>query len=357
MAYEHMTYESILGRMMERVKADYPNIDTREGSILFNALAPAAVELAIMYTELDNIFAQSFVTTASRDYLLLGCQEMGMNVAQFYASQGVHKGVFNVEVPIFSRWNHDLYNYFVDEYIGVNEDGNHEYRLICETSGTEPNNTTGDLIPITDAPNDLTLAKITECLIEGENETSDDDIRQAYYDYVNSVAVDGNVKQYEDWCAEYNGIGNYKVLPLWDGQNTVKVSILSASNRSASEELVAEFQEYLDPGSKGMGNGVAPIGAIVTVTTATEIPISVSASVKMKSGYSDTTKIDQALSDYFASISYERETVAYMNVGAAILAVEGVDSIADFKINGGTADIALGEEEIPVLGKTDWVVV
>jgi uncharacterized phage protein gp47/JayE len=356
MAYEHMTYESILGRMMERVKADYPNIDTREGSILFNALAPAAIELAIMYTELDNIFEQSFVTTASRGYLLLGCQEMGMNVAQFYASQGVHKGVFNVEVPIFSRWNHDLYNYFVDEYIGVNEEGNHEYRLICETSGTEPNNTAGDLIPITDAPNNLTLARITECLIEGENETSDDDIRQAYYDYVNGVAVDGNVKQYEKWCAEYNGIGNYRIVPLWNGQNTVKVSILSASNRAASPELVAEFQEYLDPNSDGMGNGVAPIGAIVTVTTADERDISVSANVIMKSGYSDTTPINNALSNYLGSIAYKKRTVTYLNVGATILGVEGVDSITDLKINGGTTDIVLGEDEIPVLDECIWTV-
>ena len=358
MAYEHITYESILHRMMERVTMEYPSLDTREGSILFNALAPAAMELAIMYTELDNVFNQSFVTTASRDYLLLGCLEMGMDTTVFYASQGVHKGEFNVEVPIFSRWNHDLYNYFVDEYIGVNAEGNHEYRLVCETSGTEPNNVTGNLMPITNSPTGLILAQITECIVEGENESSDDEIRQAYYNYVDNVATDGNIKQYEKWCAEYEGIGNYKIIPQWDDrQNTVKVSILSASNRTASDELVAEFQEYLDPDSEGMGNGVAPIGAIVTVTTANERDITVSANVKMKAGYSDTSPINEALVDYLSSVAYKRDTVAYMNIGAAILSVEGVDSITNLKVNGGTADITLGEEEIPVLGETDWTVV
>ena len=39
MAYENMTYELILQRMMDRVSLQYPNLDTREGSILFNALA------------------------------------------------------------------------------------------------------------------------------------------------------------------------------------------------------------------------------------------------------------------------------------------------------------------------------
>jgi uncharacterized phage protein gp47/JayE len=262
-----------------------------------------------------------------------------------------------VEVPIFSRWNHDLYNYFVDEYIGVNAEGNHEYRLVCETSGTEPNNVTGNLMPITNSPTGLILAQITECIVEGENESSDDEIRQAYYNYVDNVATDGNIKQYEKWCAEYDGIGNYKILPLWNGQNTVKVSILSASNRAASPELVAEFQEYLDPNSEGMGNGVAPIGAIVKVTTGYEVGIGVSAKIKMKSGYSDTMPINEAVNNYLASIAYKKNTVAYMNIGAAILSVEGVDSISDLKVNGGTADITLGEEETPILDEVIWTVI
>ena len=70
MIYEDMTYEVILDRMIERVVDSYPEIDTREGSIIYNALAPAALELAIMYTELDNAIAESFVDTASREYIL-----------------------------------------------------------------------------------------------------------------------------------------------------------------------------------------------------------------------------------------------------------------------------------------------
>lgn len=356
MAYENMTYEYILQRMMQRVSEQYPDLDTREGSILFNALAPAAIELAIMYTELDNVMNESFVNTASREYLFIGCEQVGIDTSIFKANAGVHKGEFNVEVPIGSRWNHDLYNYEVIEYIGLENDY-HTYRMLCETVGTAPNNATGDLTPITDAPEDLSHARVIECLIEGENETSDEDIRATYFEYVNSTIADGNIKQYEQWCKEYEGIGNAKVLPLWNGANTVKVSILTASNRAASEELVAEFQDYLDPGVTGMGDGVAPIGAFVTVTTATEVPISVSAKVSMKSGYSDTTPITKALENYFSEIAYEKSSVAYMNVGAVILSATGVDFITDLKINGGTADISLGKEEIPVLGTATWTVV
>lgn len=356
MAYEEMTYEVILHRMMERVSAQYPNLDTREGSMLFNALAPAAAELAIMYIELDNAMNESFVNTATREYILIACKQMGIDITQFEAKAGSHKGVFNVEVPIGSRWNCDIFNYVVVEYLGLDDEGYYTYKLDCETIGTAPNNQTGDLTPITDSPMGITVAKVTECLIEGENETEDDAIRTAYFEYVSTAVSDGNVNQYKRWCNEYDGIGNSKIFPLWNGANTVKVSILSASNRKATPELVNEFQEYLDPGIEGMGNGVAPIGAFVTVSTATEVPIDVTATVKLKAGYTETTGIDTAISNYFSSIAYNKSQISYMTLGAVILGVDCVEFINNLTINDSTNDITLGSEEIPVLGTSTWVV-
>ena len=299
---------------------------------------------------------ESFVETATREYILKGCEQMGMDISVFDASAGTFQGEFNVEVPINSRWNCDLFNYIVTEFIGTSTDGNYIYKMLCESTGSGANNVTGTLTPITDSPNDLTYAEITGCLIEGENETSDKDIQEAYFEYVRNTASDGNIGQYKRWCAEYDGIGNNKIFPLWNGANTVKVSILSTSNRAASDTLVSEFQKYLDPGVTGMGDGVAPIGAFVTVTTATEVPIDVSATVTMKSGYTDLTPISTALENYFSEISYEKSSVAYMTLGAVILGATGVDSIVNLRLNGGTADISLGNEEIPTLGNVNWVV-
>lgn len=356
MAYEDITYEIILHRMMDRVTEQYPNLDTREGSILFNALAPAALELAIMYTELDNVLSESFVNTASREYILLGCEQMGIDISQFEASAGTHKGEFDVEVEIGSRWNCELYNYQVVEYLG-SVNGNYMYSLLCETVGTAPNNLTGNLTAITDMPDGLTYAYLSGCLIEGENETSAEDIRTAYYGYLSNSITDGNVAQYKQWCNEYDGIGASKIIPLWNGANTVKVSILSSSNKAASNELIANFQRFLDPGVTGMGDGAAPIGAFVTVSTATEIPINVSATVVLKSGLSNADHITAALDKYFSEISYSTNLISYMSIGARILACDGVETINNLLINGGTSDITLGDEEIPAVGTTTWTVV
>lgn len=356
MAYSDMTYEVIMQRMMNRVAENHPNIDLREGSIVFNALASAAIELSIAYAELSNTRDESFVATASREGILQGCKDIGMDVSIFEASAGVHKGEFNVEVPIGSRWNCGLYNYVVTEFVEVNESNYYVYNMDCEASGSAPNNITGDLTAITDMPSDLTYAKVVECVIEGEDETSDEDIVTAYYNFVGDTKVDGNLAQYKQWCEEYDGVGNYKIIPLWNGDNTVKVSILSASNQVASDELIAEFQEYLDPNVSGMGDGVAPIGAFVTVSTATPLSVSISAHVKMKPNYNDTQPISDAVSAYFSAISYAKTSVPYMNVGSVILSVEGVESVSDLLINEGTVDITLGTEQIPFLEAARWVV-
>ena len=361
MSYENMTYEVILNRMISRVTSKYPNLDMREGSMVFNSLASAAVEAAIMFTEIDNSRNESFVDTATREYALLGCKQVGMDISQFEASNGVHKGEFNVKVQIGSRWNCDLYNYEITEYIGI-ENAYYTYKLKCESTGAAPNVVVGDLIPISDSPTGLSHAKLVECVIEGEDETSDEDIKTAYYNFLNSNATDGNVLQYQRWCDEYGGIGKYKIFPLWDGANTVKVSILSTSNDVASPELISEFQNYLDPGITGMGDGVAPIGAFVTVSTATEVPINVSATVTLKDGYSSTTPMEQSLQDYFKSLAYSTPTVntatvvSYFAVASAMLTTEGVASVSNVKVNGSTVDVSIGAEEIPVIGTSNWTV-
>ena len=87
--YENVTYEDILQRMLDRI----PNtMDKREGSIIYDALAPAALELQLMYIELDVIMNESFADTASREYLIRRANERGITPEP--ATNAILKGVF-----------------------------------------------------------------------------------------------------------------------------------------------------------------------------------------------------------------------------------------------------------------------
>ena len=115
--YEDITFDIILKRMLDRVsqnaKSQGFTIDTREGSLIYNALAPAAIELQNMYLELDNILNESFADTQSREYLIKRCAERGINVKE--ATKAIRRGVFNIDVPIGSRFSLNLLNYVVIE--------------------------------------------------------------------------------------------------------------------------------------------------------------------------------------------------------------------------------------------------
>lgn len=351
--YEDRTFDFLMNRMTEQIEANYPQIDTREGSMIWDALSPTALELAIAYTELDNIRNETFIATASRDGKLKRCLEQGIDIDIFDATPGVFKGEFNVPVEIGSRWNLGLYNYKVIEYIDVNSNSRYEYQMRCETAGSEPNVYLGQLTPIDDPPQNLTYAQLTEILIYGEDEASAEEIEDYYVTYISRTASDGNVAQYELWCREYPGIGKFKIFPLWDGPNTVKVSILDTENDVASPTLVEEFQDYLDPGSTGMGDGVAPIGAIVTVVTATEVTINLEFDVYIADGYKQEEvrqTIEDAIAEYFVGLAYETTIVPYFGVASAIMNCAGVVNMQDLTMNGGTEDITIGEEELPVAG-------
>lgn len=157
MAYENMTYEFILNRMLDRI----PNsMDKREGSILYDAIAPAAIELANLYLEFDNVLNETFADTASRYYLIKRAEERGLTPKP--ATYAIVQGTFTpiaLDIPIGSRFSGDSLNYEVIEKI---ENG--KYRLRCETLGSMGNQYFGKLIPI-DYIDGLQTAEIVEVLI------------------------------------------------------------------------------------------------------------------------------------------------------------------------------------------------
>ena len=113
--YEHKTFENILETLLESAKKQDSNIDIREGSILYNILAPTAIELANAYIQLDTILNESFADTASREYLIKRAKERGLEIKE--ETHAIRQGEFNIDVPIGSRFSLNKLNYIVTEKI------------------------------------------------------------------------------------------------------------------------------------------------------------------------------------------------------------------------------------------------
>lgn len=354
-----MDFDTILQRMLDRV----PNtFDKREGAVIYDALAPAARELANMYDAIDEKLRNTFAGTADREWLIKRCQEIGISPNP--ATYAVRKGVFTpatLEIAIGERFNFDDLNFVVIEKLETAG----EYALQCETIGTAGNYGTGALIPIQYIKGLETATLTSTVMIYGENEEETEALRQRYFDTLPTMTLDGNVAQYSKWCREFGGIGNFKIFPEWNGKNTVKVSILSSENTVANKALIDDFQEYLDPPTgtindtptaegypqgRGLGMGKAPIGAICTVTTATKKTINVQATVLLREGYDQPVGLQQQLIDYLKTLNYVRDTVSYVAISAVFANNESIDVVLDVTVNGGKTNITLGDEEIAELG-------
>lgn len=348
--YETVTFEGILERMLERVPDD---MDKREGSIIYDALAPAAIELQLMYLELDAVLKETFADTASRTFLLLRAKERGIKPKE--ATHAVLRGIFTpdaLEIAEGARFSCEELNY---EVIGKNADRG--YNLRCETAGLAGNGTFGKLIPINYIPG-LETADLTELLIPGEEETDTETIRKLYFDSFDSQEFGGNKKDYMKKTMEIPGVGAVKVTPVWDGAGTVKLTILDAGCQKASAELLGQVQETIDPVQDGNGDGLAPIGHVVTVDTPQEFPVEVAVQAVYDTGYSFGalhSQMCQAVENYLGQLraqwqTQEVQVIRAAQIEARLLAIDGIIDVSPVKLNGAEGNISLNEEFIPVAG-------
>jgi uncharacterized phage protein gp47/JayE len=349
--YEHMTFETILNRMLDRVLAQNPNLDTREGSIIYNALAPAAVELTNAYIQLDVILNESFADTQSRTYLIKRCAERG--IIPRPATKAVLQGEFNMDVPIGSRFSLHLLNYKVIEKISTGV-----FKLECETAGSVGNGNLGTLIPI-DYIAGLTSAELTAVLIPGEDEEETETLRQRYLNSFQSQAFGGNIADYKEKTKTISGVGGVKVYPAWNGGGTVKLVIIDSIFGVPSSTLVDLVQEAADPiASSGQGVGFAPIGHVVTVEGVSATTVNISTTITYASGWDWEALepyIHAAIDNYFLELaeSWEDESTLIVRISqleARILALTGVVDITGTTLNGSATNLVLPSDNIPVRG-------
>jgi len=331
------TYNVILGDMLSRVTSD---VDKREGSIIYDALAPCAYQLAQTYFNLSNYIDLFYVDTTVGEYLDKKAADYG--ITRKPANYAIRQIKTSGTVNIGTRWGFEDTTYEITELLSENI-----YSATCEQSGGVGNTYHGTLENIDNVS--YITATLADIITLGSDEETDDKLRDRIKQYLTNPSQDGNNAQYLKWATEYDGIGTAKVFPLWNGGNTVKIAITNSKCLPAEAALITKFQEYIDPGAEGLGNGVAPIGSKVTITGGTQLAITIAGIVTLADGYTDADGASDAITDYLLSITYVKSSVSYMRIGSALLDCPSIIDLSSLTLNTGTSDITLTGDEIPVL--------
>lgn len=199
---------------------------------------------------------------------------------------------------------------------------------------------------------------------EGYAEETDEAYFQRFLIRLQTPPTSGNQYHYLSWALEVPGVGGVQVYPLASGANTVGLVIVDQTGAPASSELVEQVQEHIDPDSSGLGEGEAPIGAYCTVSAATAQPVPVSLTVTLAEGAEQET-VTQAIQDsvdsylraaaleaYRPAIKTDKSyIISFAQIGAAILATDGVADYESLKVSGGTANLTIPAKYAAVLGE------
>lgn len=330
--FEDRTYENLLEEALGMITED---IDKQEGSLIMRAIAPCIYKIAETYVQLDNFIDLVSGDTAVGEYLDRVVADYGITRKE--ATHAIRKIVTNGEIPVGSRWSFNDTIYVVKELLDTNT-----YSAACEQPGEIGNTYSGPLEAIENV-NGVT-ATLTDIIASGADEESDHNLRERFFNYLRRPSTSGNTFNYREWALLVPGVGDAKVFPLWNGNGTVKILIVD-SNMEIDQTLETAVYDYIEK--------VRPIGANVTVDSPGEKVIGITANIVLDGTqtYEDTVAaFTSALADYFRELVFETYSVSFAKIGSILLSTPGVKDYNSLLIDGETANITIGETDMPILG-------
>lgn len=327
-----MTYKEILQGMLDKVPS---NVDKREGSIIYDALAPCAYFLAQQGFQLDNFLDLVFPDTALAEYLDRAVAAYG--VTRKSATAAIRQMTTSGSVAVGTRWGISTLVYVVTE-----QESETSYLVECETPGEIGNQYSGTMQAVSNVTG--ITAELGDIITPGADEETDEALRERFYQKVQLPATSGNAYHYKLWALEVPGVGDAKVFPLDNGPGTVTVLIID-SDKEIDESLEAAVEDYIET--------MRPIGAAVTVSSPDVVEINVAANILLD-GSRTIEQVQQDFSDllktYLTGLVFQTYRVSFAQVGSILLSTDGVLDYEDLTMNDAAGNIIIDVKAIPVMG-------
>lgn len=366
---EAQNYDYWLNLMLDNVPND---IDKREGSIIYDAVAPAAMVSAQQSLSLANIIRETYIKTAQGEFLDYRAVEHG--ISRYAATNTEVKAKFNdddgnpVNVEVGDRFANIAESPIFYTVIKANDDGTAEMQ--AEEVGTSANSYIGQVLPVT--PNDnLAWAEITEIIAPARDAETDDHLRERILKSEAWLAYGGNMADYLDMIHKISEVGAAQVYPVWAGSGTVKLVIVNNDLMPASPDLVKKVKNIIDPeDNEAQGVGLAPIDHRVTVVAPEVLKVDVSIQLQLTDQANKVAVekgIKDMLNELFSELRKGWDTInATVGRGyslsiyrsrilSKIMLIDGVADSQLPKLNGEDKDIHLifsnEVSQLPILGE------
>lgn len=358
---EQTTEEAIRSRMLERISDEW---DKTEGGYIYDSIAPVAIEMVFLGMMVRKALNLSFAQTTNGEYLDKRAEEHGIFRKEAVKATGEIKitgtvgAIINAGLQVATEadtaLNISSVEFVTTETVTIPDDGYITVPIEAVEAGSNGNVMANKIIVLLKSNSNITDVINPEPTTGGADIESDADLLTRYLEYVRTPGTSGNVQNYRQWALSIPGVSAVHVIPLWNGNGTVKVVILGPEKAPANDELVNRVKDYIC-GEDNYGNRMAPIGATVTVVSAQPITISISANVIIDKTLTtlenaiDVFKND--LNEYLKENVFNAATIRISKIGGVLIFRDWILDYTDLKINGDTENIETTEEQVIIIGE------
>jgi len=330
--------------MLDDVSDEY---DKSEGSIMHDALAPVAPEIYDLGVRIGEILGKRFLDSAIGEDLDRATTEFGVErkAAEYATGTVTLTGTADTTVSAGALVASGAAKFMTQEDVTIGSGGTVSVGVVCTTAGVIGNVGAGSINKFPVTISGVTAVTNAAPTSGGYDEESDTVLRERTYSKIRTPGTSGNANDYRNWALSVDGVGGAKVVPLWDGGGTVKVVIVDSNGAAADAGLITDVADYIET--------VRPVGAAITVVSATTVAIDVVANIVISDDYNSTevnAAILAAITAYLQTFRLLGTEVSYAKIGAIILGVDGVEDYTGLTVNTGIVNIVIGATEVPVMG-------
>lgn len=316
-------------------------VSSFEGTFIYDAFAANSIEFAKQEVEREQTYKVAFAKTSWGEYLEMRTEEHGISRKQAVKASGVITVKGNGTVPIGSIFQTPsglTYQTTKPATIAVSGD----IPIECTTAGAVGNTKAGTIINIPMSIPGINSVSNADDVTDGYDEETDAALYNRFIFKVRQPATSGNMNDYIEWATSVPGVGSVKILPLWNGNGTVKVLITDVNGAPASEKLIQQVTDLVEQKH--------PIGATVTVAAPEMLELHIALTLSPIVG--DVEVIKKIINDYFISRSFSKTRISPAKVGQLILDNADTTGITDYDsllINGSTVSISIDEDKLPLV--------
>lgn len=333
-------------------------IDKSEGGFADDFTRPTALRLA-KFAEQDilNAIACIWPSTSFGDFLDSHGASRGIVRKEASKAYG-HVQVTakaGTEIPVGAVFttiadDYSAYIEFVTVTSGTAESDTEPIDLEVEAvlAGSEGNVPSGAITLLGTNIAGVTSITNTVATTGGTDVEDDDSLRERIemYDKNRQVSYVGSKADYERWALEVPGVGTAVCLPAQNTSGLVTLVITDSNGDPANEQLCDTVYNYIQSPSDEYARKTN-VNARLSVIPPATLNLTISATVELAYGNTLETvesAFTSALKLYLASCEGD---VKYSKIWNTLSSTPGVSDMADLLVNGDTANIAIGIDELP----------